>query len=45
MDTAKYSMSSDALRNEPLSQKIITCGRSLATMLGKAEFTDESTCH
>jgi hypothetical protein len=45
MDTAKYSMSSDALRNEPLSQKIIQCGRSLAAMLGRAEFTDEPTCH
>jgi hypothetical protein len=45
MDTAKYSMSSDALRNEPLSQKIIQCGRSLASMLGRAQFADEPTCH
>jgi hypothetical protein len=45
MDTAKYSMSSGALRNEPLSQKIITCGHFLATMLGSAEFTDDPSCH
>ena len=45
MDTAKYSMSADALRNEPLSQKIMTCGRSLAAMLGKSDFTDEPSCH
>ena len=31
MDTAKYSMSSGALRNEPLSQQIINCGHFLAT--------------
>jgi len=45
MDTAKYSMSSGALRNEPLSQKIITCGHFLATMLGSAEFKDDPSCH
>lgn len=45
MDTAKYSMSSGALRNEPLSQKIITCGHFLATMLGSAEFADDPSCH
>jgi hypothetical protein len=45
MDTAKYSMSSDALRNEPLSQKIITCGHFLGTMLGSGEFTDDLSCH
>ncbi len=45
MDTAKYSMSSGALRNEPLSQKIINCGHFLATMLGSAEFSDDPSCH
>jgi hypothetical protein len=45
MDTAKYSMSSGALRNEPLSQKIITCGHFLGTMLGSAEFKDDPSCH
>jgi hypothetical protein len=45
MDTAKYSMSSGALRNDPLSQKILTCGHFLATMLGSAEFSDDPSCH
>ena len=45
MDTAKYSMSTDALRNEPLSQKIINCGRFLGTMLGSTEFSDDPSCH
>ena len=34
MATAKYTMSNDALRNEPLSQKIISCGHFLGAMLG-----------
>lgn len=45
MDTAKYSMSSGALRNQPLSQKIITCGHFLANILGSAEFRDDPSCH
>jgi len=45
MDTAKYAMSPDALRNEPLSQKIITCGRFLASMLGSSTFQDDPSCH
>ena len=45
MDTAKYSTSPDALRNEPLSQKIVTCGRFLAQMLGSGEFKDDGSCH
>lgn len=45
MDTAKYSTSPNALRDEPLSQKIITCGRFLGTMLGSAEFKDDPSCH
>ena len=45
MDTAKYATSSDALRNEPLSQKIINCARFLGTMLGSAEFKDDPSCH
>lgn len=45
MDTAKYAMSNDALRNEPLSQKIINCGHFLGTMLGSGEFKDDLSCH
>lgn len=45
MDTAKYSMSPDTLRNDPLSQKIITCGHFLAAMLGSSNFQDDPSCH
>ena len=45
MDTAKYSTSPDALREDPLSQKIITCGRFLTQMLGSATFQDDASCH
>jgi hypothetical protein len=45
MDTAKYSLSPEALRNDPASQKIITCGRFLATMLGSSTFQDNPSCH
>jgi hypothetical protein len=45
MDAAKYTMSSDALRSEPLSQKIITCGHFLGTMLGSGDFKDDPSCH
>jgi hypothetical protein len=45
MDTAQYAMSPDALRNDPLSQKIITCGRFLGAMLGGGDFRDDASCH
>jgi hypothetical protein len=45
MNTAQYAMSPDALRNDPLSQKIITCGRFLGAMLGGGEFKDDASCH
>lgn len=45
MATAKYAMSSDALRNEPLSQKIINCGHFLGTMLASGDFKDDLSCH
>jgi len=45
MDTAKYSVSSNALRDDPLSQKIIACGHFLVAMLGSAEFKDDASCH
>jgi hypothetical protein len=45
MDTAKYSTSPNVLRDEPLSQKIINCGRFLGKMLGSAEFKDDPSCH
>ena len=45
MDTAKYITSPDALRDDPLSQKVITCGRFLTQMLGSATFQDDASCH
>jgi hypothetical protein len=45
MDTAKYALSPNALRDDPLSQKIVSCGRFLATMLGSASFKDDPSCH
>jgi hypothetical protein len=45
MDTAKYAMSSGALQNDPLSQKLVTCGRFLATMLASGQFQDDPSCH
>jgi len=45
MDTAKYATSPGALRNEPQSQKIITCGHFLASMLGSGSFQDDPSCH
>jgi hypothetical protein len=45
MDTAKYALSENALRDDPLSQKIINCGRFLASMLGTGTFQDDPSCH
>ena len=45
MDTAKYIVSSEALRNEPLSQKIISCGHFLGAMLGSGVYKDDASCH
>jgi hypothetical protein len=45
MNTAKYTMSASALRDDPLSQKIITCGRFLAPMLASGSIQDDPSCH
>jgi hypothetical protein len=45
MNAAKYALSANALRDEPLSQKIIACGRFLAPMLGSGSFQDDASCH
>lgn len=44
MDTAKYSASPNALRDDPLSQKIVNCGHFLASMLGSGTFQDDPSC-
>ena len=45
MNTAKYATSDKALRDDPASQKIVTCGRFLAAMLGSGFFKDDPSCH
>jgi hypothetical protein len=43
MDTAKY-MSDDALNNDALFQKTLTCARSLAAMAASRTFQDDGSC-
>jgi hypothetical protein len=45
MNVGKYAVSPDALRDEPLSQKIIACGHFLAPMLASGSFHDDASCH
>ena len=45
MDTAKYALSENALRDDPMSRKIVTCGHFLATMFGSGSFEDNASCH
>ena len=45
LNTANYSMSESALRDDPLSQKIVTCGHFLASMLGSGSYQDNPSCH
>lgn len=45
MDTAKYTISPNALREDPESQKLLTCGRFLTQMLGSATFQDDRSCY
>jgi hypothetical protein len=45
MDTAKYTISPNALRQDPLSQKVINCGHFLTQMLGSGTFHDDGSCY
>lgn len=45
MDTAKYTASPTALREDPLSQKLIACGHFVTQMLGSGMFQDSASCH
>jgi len=45
MNAAKYAMSASALQNDPLSQKIVTCGRFLGQVLASGTFQDDPSCH
>lgn len=45
MNTAKYSMSPGALREDPQSQKLISCWQFLSSMLSSGSFQDDDSCH
>ncbi len=45
MGAANYALSPEALKNEPLSERIVSCGRFLGKMLASGDFQDDSSCH
>jgi len=45
MNAAQYAMSPSALRDDPLSQKIVACGWFLAPMLASGNIQDDPSCH
>jgi hypothetical protein len=45
MSAANLSMSQDALKNDPLFQKIVRCGQFLGSMLASGTFQDDAACH
>lgn len=45
MDTAKYSITPDALKNDESYQKISACSKFLSTMLPNGVFHDNYACH
>lgn len=45
MDTGKYSMSPEAINNDPAYQKIANCTKFLANMIPSGRFADDSSCH
>jgi hypothetical protein len=45
MNAAKYALSPGELHNDPLSQKIVSCGHFLGQMLASGDFQDDPSCH
>jgi hypothetical protein len=45
MNAAKYALSPSELHNDPLSQKIVSCGHFLGQMLASGDFQDNPSCH
>jgi hypothetical protein len=45
MNAAKYALSPSELHNDPLSQKIVSCGHFLGQMLATGDFQDDPSCH
>lgn len=44
MNAAQYSTSDTALREDPMSQKIVSCGHFVASMLASGNFQDDRSC-
>jgi hypothetical protein len=44
MDASKY-MSPDALENDALFQKILSCAHFLTPVLASGKFQDDPSCH
>jgi hypothetical protein len=45
MGAANYALSAGALKDDPLSQKIVACAHFLAPMLTSGSFQDNPSCH
>jgi hypothetical protein len=45
MDTGKYSISPDAMNNDPTYQKISNCTKFLGNMIPSGQFADDGSCH
>jgi hypothetical protein len=45
MDTGKYSVSADALKNDDTYQKITACAKFLSKMLPSGTYQDDYSCH
>lgn len=45
MSTGNYSMSSDALSNDPQYQRIVACSNFLSKMIPSGAFSDDGSCH
>jgi hypothetical protein len=44
MNAAKYALSPSELHNDPLSQKIVSCGHFLGQMMASGNFQDDPSC-
>jgi hypothetical protein len=45
MNTGQYSMTPNAMQNDPTYQKITACSTFLSTMLPSGQFQDDGSCH
>ena len=45
LDTGKYSISPDAINNDPTYQKVSGCTKFLANMIPSGQFADDGSCH